>query len=381
MASELIPCDNKLGDGCPRKYRRTHGRQKYCELCRIDRNWYMKLSNESHAASAAPVESYHQPELGSHVLVEAVIPQEDETDEGLEPVVESQAVPRLTIDLKQPRVMVWVDFENIFSNLPDGRDAREAVSALIALARTAGRMSACKVYADWTKFPKESKSLGILGVELVQVSTKTNGRDRSDMAIAMDLMESGERYADVIVLASGDADFEDPIRRLMCHGKGVAIVASRDHTSNTLKTMVDQYVAFEDLMPEAPEPHAEKRTLSIARGETLNLDAPQDRIHLAEFYRLEAIVEEHMRWRRGNPSCDDVYLKAFRDRGLNSRMFADFREPDANDRHALMRDMTEAGIFTVVDTKHWTSGNPIRAVQICYDHPLVVESQQRLRAG
>jgi uncharacterized protein (TIGR00288 family) len=75
---------------------------------------------------------------------------------------------------------------------------------------------------------------------------------RTDPAIIVEIMETGHQpdYG-VVVLFSGDSDFEDPLRAIKKRGRKAVVVSVEAHLSRELRTVADAIIPLENLIAKS----------------------------------------------------------------------------------------------------------------------------------
>ena len=112
----------------------------------------------------------------------------------------------------RPRLAVYIDAENV-----SGQHAEQ----LMHLVNQRGRATLCCAYGDWTTdyLLSWKKWLHPLGIRPVQQFHYSQGKNASDAALIMDVMERLHRgRVDGICIASCDSDFVGLVGRVQEHG-------------------------------------------------------------------------------------------------------------------------------------------------------------------
>jgi uncharacterized LabA/DUF88 family protein len=107
----------------------------------------------------------------------------------------------------------------------------------------------------------------------VQTATRINnyGKNLADMQIvvnAMDTLIDGHEYT-TYILMSGDRDFTPLVQSLRKRGKQVIGVGIRHTTSSSLVELCDQYVYYEDLVPQGALSQEEIEALLVKARDKL----------------------------------------------------------------------------------------------------------------
>lgn len=113
---------------------------------------------------------------------------------------------------RRPRLAVYIDAENL-----SGQHAEQ----LMRLAKQRGRVTDCRAYGDWTTdfLLSWKKWLHPLGIRPMQQFRYSQGKNASDAALIMDVMERLHRgRVDGICIASCDSDFVGLVGRAREHG-------------------------------------------------------------------------------------------------------------------------------------------------------------------
>lgn len=111
---------------------------------------------------------------------------------------------------------------------------------------------------------------------IVQSATRVNSfsKNLADMQItvnAMDTLVDGHQYS-TYVLMSGDRDFTPLVQSLRKRGKHVIGVGIKHTSSGSLIELCDEYIFYEDLLPEGDMTDAELEELVTAVRDTLLQD-------------------------------------------------------------------------------------------------------------
>jgi hypothetical protein len=113
---------------------------------------------------------------------------------------------------RRPRLAVYIDAENV-----SGQHAEQ----LMRLVNQRGRPTLCRAYGDWTTdfLLSWKKWLHPLGIRPVQQFHYSQGKNASDAALIMDVMERLHRgRVDGICIVSCDSDFVGLVGRIQEHG-------------------------------------------------------------------------------------------------------------------------------------------------------------------
>ncbi|MEO0472313.1 MAG: NYN domain-containing protein [Bacteroidota bacterium] len=156
-------------------------------------------------------------------------------------------------------VAVFLDFENLAisaETVYSGQNRPLGIEPIIRLAESKGEMRIRKAYADWSKdlFAQYQPSLMDKGFEMIHLpATNTQGKNGSDVRLAIDVMEMLEQYPyiDTIVIGSGDTDFIPLIQRLRSRGKTVIVLGFEHSVGNLVKRNSAEFISLETLLGKA----------------------------------------------------------------------------------------------------------------------------------
>lgn len=133
--------------------------------------------------------------------------------------------------LKTKKIGMFIDSENIPHN---------AVEQVINQVEALGNTIIKKAYGDftvpffseqWSKVNKDFK------VKLIQSNRSSSGKSSTDMAMAIDIMDTlYENSIDVYCITSGDSDFLPLVNRIKKAGKTVVVCAVEGHTNKAMIT-------------------------------------------------------------------------------------------------------------------------------------------------
>lgn len=170
-------------------------------------------------------------------------------------------------------VAVFLDLDNLVigakqSNLPF--DINLVLDHIKKI--TDGRIVLRHAYGAGKQSQGQLQELAQAGF-IVQSATRINNfsKNLADMQItvnAMDTLVDGHQY-NTYVLMSGDRDFTPLVQSLRKRGKHVIGVGIRHTSSGSLVELCDEYIFYEDLLPQVDMTGAELEELVLAVRDTL----------------------------------------------------------------------------------------------------------------
>jgi len=130
--------------------------------------------------------------------------------------------------------------------------------------RTNGRVVLRRSYGDWRQSQKMLQELTKAGFT-TQSTVRINNfiKNLADMQIVVDAMDTlvdGHQYS-AYVLITGDRDFTPLVQSLRKRGKRVIGVGIRQSASLSFVQLCDEYVFYDDLVPDAAKPELQVEAL------------------------------------------------------------------------------------------------------------------------
>ncbi len=152
-------------------------------------------------------------------------------------------------------VAIFLDLDNLVIGAKQADltfDISRVLEALKSI--TGGRIVLRQAYGAARQSQALLQEMAEAGFE-VQSTTRINhfGKNLADMQIvvnAMDTLIDGQNYSTYVFL-SGDRDFTPLVQALRKRGKTVIGIGVRHTTSKSLAELCDQYIYYEDLLPQA----------------------------------------------------------------------------------------------------------------------------------
>ena len=176
-----------------------------------------------------------------------------------------------------PRVAVYIDFDNIVISRYDQTHGREAwrnhrvrstptpatreklqkanvdFNAILDYASSFGTIVISRAYADWSVDANASYRQQLIdrAIDLVQLfPVSGHSKNGADIRLSVDVVEDLFRLDDIthVVIVAGDSDYialAQRARRLGRHVVGIGIDGS---TSSALKSACDQFAVYDDLL-------------------------------------------------------------------------------------------------------------------------------------
>lgn len=266
-------------------------------------------------------------------------------------------------DPQNPRVAVYLDFDNIVMSWydrvhgrnsysadrqkiiadPDApeiaqklKDATIDVGAIIDYAASFGTLVLTRAYADWSS-PVNAfyrSQLVARAVDLVQLfPAAAYAKNGADIRLAVDTVEDMFRLPDLthVVIVAGDSDYVPLAQRCKRLGRFVVGVGVAGSTAKSLAAACDQFDSYDSLPGVTPPVAAQKKADASAAAPTTNGSRRRKKAEdpTAELLRRALILE------RERTDDEWVHLSAvknllkrmdpsFSEKALGHRSFSDF---------------------------------------------------------
>jgi len=182
-------------------------------------------------------------------------------------------------DLSNPRVAVYIDFDNIvisrynqlygraawtndsarnFAMAGTGEgvskkldEARVDVGAILDYASSFGSIVVNRAYADWSAAANASYSRQLIdrAVDLTQLFNTAGTKNGADIRLAVDVVDDLFRLADIthVVIVAGDSDYIALAQRCKRLGRFVVGVGVAGATSRALVAACDEFTDYDEI--------------------------------------------------------------------------------------------------------------------------------------
>lgn len=183
------------------------------------------------------------------------------------------------------RLALFLDYENLAIGARESLGIApfdmDPVADALAVR---GRVLARRAYADWSFFDEDRRRLTRHHVELIEITQRmgVSGRkNAADIKMAVDAIELAfERpYVTTFVIATGDSDFSPLVDKLRELDRRVIGLGVRDSTSALLPNACDEFIFYDDLIPDQDRRNNDRRSAGAdrrRRSETAQVNAGQE---------------------------------------------------------------------------------------------------------
>lgn len=204
-------------------------------------------------------------------------------------------------------VAIFLDLDNLVIGAKQANISFDVNLVLEKIRQmTNGRLVLRRSYGDWRQNQKLLEQLAVAGFT-TQSTVRINnfGKNLADMQIIVDTMDTlvdGHQYS-TYVLMTGDRDFTPLVQSLRKRGKRVVGVGVKHTASRSFVALCDEYVFYEDLLPNPEMTEAQVEELLLKAIEQLLTDEmPRVRASVLkqQMVELSRGTFDHTRYGDGN---------------------------------------------------------------------------------
>ncbi|WP_019181072.1 NYN domain-containing protein [Microbacterium yannicii] len=278
-------------------------------------------------------------------------------------------------DLQNPRVAVYLDFDNIVMSWYDrvhgknsyARDRQKIatdaadpeiaerlaaatidVGAIIDYATSFGTLVLTRAYADWSA-PVNAvyrSQLVARAVDLVQLfPAAAYAKNGADIRLAVDAVEDMFRLPDLthVVIVAGDSDYVPLAQRCKRLGRYVVGVGVAGSTAKSLAAACDQFDSY-DALPGVAAPPPGKKDVAPTRRRAKKAEADPAGALLERALRLESDKED-VEWQHASAVKSLVKRldPSFSEKALGHKSFSEFVKA-----HPTVAEVDESGNIVLI---------------------------------
>lgn len=153
--------------------------------------------------------------------------------------------------LLQNQVAVFIDFENV-ALWAEQEFLDFELTPLIEYLQRRGPVVIKRVYGDWSRFSHYREELMNNSVDLVQIYSVRAGKNRADIRMALDAMETAIMRPQIqtFAIVSGDSDFGPLVAKLREYGRYTLGIGPREVTHPLLIKACDEFIYLEAVLGE-----------------------------------------------------------------------------------------------------------------------------------
>jgi uncharacterized protein (TIGR00288 family) len=192
---------------------------------------------------------------------------------------------------------VFCDFENIALGVRDARYDRFDIQRVLERLLLKGPIIVKKAYCDWGRYSEFKAAMHEAAFELIDIPhVRQSGKNSADIRMVVDALDLCYTKSHVrsFVLITGDSDFSPLVSKLRENAKEAIGVGVKNSTSDLLIANCDEFIFYDDLVRDRPEPkrakQAKKPAASKAKPKTED-DRKLEAIELV-LETIEALLAE-----------------------------------------------------------------------------------------
>jgi uncharacterized protein (TIGR00288 family) len=170
--------------------------------------------------------------------------------------------------LKEHRIAVFFDFENIITGVRDAKYDQFHLELILDRLVEKGKIIFKRAYCDWSRFREHKNEMHEHSFELVDIPKKRiSGKNSADIRMVVDALDLCYRreHITAFALVSGDSDFSPLATKLTEYNKHVIGIGVKNSTSELLVSVSDEFIYYDDLVREKKRP---PRTIAVPTSAT-----------------------------------------------------------------------------------------------------------------
>ncbi len=151
---------------------------------------------------------------------------------------------------------VFIDFENV-ALWAEQEFIDFELTPLMEYLQSRGPVVIKRVYGDWSRFSHYREELMNNSVDLIQIYSVRAGKNRADIRMALDAMETAITRPQIqtFVIVSGDSDFGPLVTKLREYSRYTLGIGPRDVTHPLLIKACDEFIYLEAVLGEMHDIH------------------------------------------------------------------------------------------------------------------------------
>ena len=152
------------------------------------------------------------------------------------------------------QLAVFIDFENL-ALWAEQEFFDLEITPLIEFLQTRGPAVVKRAYGDWSRFSRYRDELMNNSIDLIQIYSLRQGKNRADIRMAIDAIEVSMTRPQIntYVIVSGDSDFSPLVAKLREYGRYTLGVGPRNITHPLLVKSCDEFIYVETALGEMVE--------------------------------------------------------------------------------------------------------------------------------
>lgn len=195
------------------------------------------------------------------------------------------------------QIAVFIDFENI-ALWAEQEFIDLELTPLMEYLQSRGPVVIKRVYGDWSRFSHYREELMNNSVDLVQIYSVRAGKNRADIRMALDAIETAITRPQIqtFVIVSGDSDFGPLVAKLREYSRYTLGIGPREVTHPLLIKACDEFIYLEAVLGEMHDLHELHQTAATDNETARSLLAKALTVHSqrAELPVLAAKLKQTM---------------------------------------------------------------------------------------
>ncbi len=178
------------------------------------------------------------------------------------------------------QIAVFIDFENV-ALWAEQEFLDFELTPLMEYLQSRGPVVIKRCYGDWSRFSRYRDELMNNAVDLIQIYSVRAGKNRADIRMALDALETAITRTQVqtFVIVSGDSDFGPLVNKLREYGRYTLGIGPRAVTHPLLSRACDEFVYLEAVLNDYHGIDDLNAPMRADNGEARNLLVKALRIH------------------------------------------------------------------------------------------------------
>jgi uncharacterized LabA/DUF88 family protein len=168
------------------------------------------------------------------------------------------------------KIAVFIDFDNIEIGVKTTLNTQFDIGAVLEAVKERGEVITKVAYGDWKRSGEHGRAMAQHAVRMVQrVMTPGGDKNGADINLALDALEMAFTHSHInaFVIVGGDSDFITLVEKLKQYDRKVFVVGGRAFTSQVMQKNCTEFIAYENIVPEASTGSGSTRAQSRdARG-------------------------------------------------------------------------------------------------------------------
>lgn len=149
------------------------------------------------------------------------------------------------------QLAMFIDFENV-ALWAEQEFLDFELTPLMEYLKSRGPVVLKRAYGDWGRFSRYREELMNNSIDLVQIYSVRAGKNRADIRMALDAVETAITRAQIntFVIVSGDSDFGPLVSKLREYSRYTLGIGPRDVTHPLLVKACDEFVYLESVISD-----------------------------------------------------------------------------------------------------------------------------------